>query len=130
MMSWYIYTHSNKAAHVLISNSILANRFTPDSFKCESLGFIGQEYIFATPLQLVEDLQQIGTDDIYAQTIYEWRGSNPEAILSQFVREYSAKPFMFAENYRATRLLTKATFGYLKNTYGIKAKSLPWSPKI
>lgn len=53
----------------------------------------------------------------YFQTIYEWRGSNPEAILSQFVREYSAKPFMFAENYRATRLLTKATFGYLKNTY-------------
>lgn len=70
-MSWYIYTHSNKAAHVLISNSILANRFTPDSFKCESLGFIGQEYIFATPLQLVEDLQQIGTDDIYAPVAFE-----------------------------------------------------------
>lgn len=53
----------------------------------------------------------------YFQTIYEWRGSNPEHILGSYVREFHAQPHMFSENYRATRLLTNATFGYLKNTY-------------
>ena len=53
----------------------------------------------------------------FFQTIYQWRGSNPEKVLSDYVREFSARRFMFARNYRSTRTLTAATFGYLRNRY-------------
>ncbi len=53
----------------------------------------------------------------FFQTIYEWRGSNPEQVLGDYIKEFFAKIFMFSENYRATKTLAEATFGYLKNTY-------------
>ena len=52
----------------------------------------------------------------FFQTIYEWRGSD-HAVLEDFIRTFGAKKFMFSENYRSTKTLTSATFGYLKNTY-------------
>lgn len=51
------------------------------------------------------------------QTIYEWRGSVPLVIEEDFLREFCAQKYLFAENYRSTKLLTKATFGYLRNAY-------------
>ncbi len=53
----------------------------------------------------------------FFQTIYGWRGSNPEEVLGAFIREFSAKAYMLSANYRATQTLAEATFGYLKNTY-------------
>lgn len=53
----------------------------------------------------------------FFQTIYAWRGSDPEKILNGFIRTYHAKVFMFGKNYRATKTLAEASFGYLKNTY-------------
>lgn len=53
----------------------------------------------------------------YFQTIYEWRGSNPDRVLDSYIREFDAARFMFARNYRSTRALTGATFGYLQNTW-------------
>lgn len=53
----------------------------------------------------------------FFQTIYEWRGSNPETVLKDYIQEFHAERFMFARNYRSTRLLTRASFGYLKNTF-------------
>ena len=53
----------------------------------------------------------------FFQTIYEWRGSKPEKVLGDYIDEFSAKIYMFSENYRSTRTLANATFGYLKNTY-------------
>ena len=41
----------------------------------------------------------------YFQTIYEWRGSRPETVQQQFIRDYKPKIIVFYENYRATRLL-------------------------
>ncbi len=54
----------------------------------------------------------------FFQTIYSWRGSRPELILQDYIDEFSAKIYMLSENYRATKALASATFGYLKNTYG------------
>ncbi len=54
--------------------------------------------------------------DIF-QTIYGWRGSRPEQILTEYQKEFSAVAFTFSENYRATKILAEATFGYLRNTY-------------
>lgn len=53
----------------------------------------------------------------FFQTIYQWRGSNPEQVLNTFIRDYQARTFMFAENYRSTRVLTAASFGYLQRMY-------------
>ncbi len=53
----------------------------------------------------------------FFQSIYEWRGSRPELVLDDFIKTFSAKIYTFSENYRSTRLLTGATFGYLRNTY-------------
>ncbi len=53
----------------------------------------------------------------FFQTIYQWRGSNPEKVLGDYVRDYHACRFMLTRNYRSTRLLTQASFGYLRNTF-------------
>lgn len=53
----------------------------------------------------------------FFQTIYQWRGSDPAAVLGDYAREFGAARFMFARNYRSTRMLTAASFGYLKNTF-------------
>ncbi len=53
----------------------------------------------------------------FFQTIYGWRGSRPQEILEEYARDFSAKLFMLSVNYRATKTLAAASFGYLKNTY-------------
>ncbi len=53
----------------------------------------------------------------FFQTIYGWRGSCPKEILEEYEREFSAKIYMLSVNYRATKTLASASFGYLKNTY-------------
>lgn len=50
----------------------------------------------------------------YFQTIYEWRGSRPETVQQQFIRDYKPKVIVFYENYRATRLLLNASYDYLR----------------
>ncbi len=53
----------------------------------------------------------------FFQTIYAWRGSSPEEILSDYASRFQAKVYMLSENYRATKTLANASFGYLRNTY-------------
>ncbi|MEA4884425.1 MAG: 3'-5' exonuclease [Clostridia bacterium] len=45
----------------------------------------------------------------YDQTIYEWRGSQPEKILSRFEQDFpGVRSFSFVTNYRTTRTLVDA----------------------
>ncbi len=53
----------------------------------------------------------------FFQTIYGWRGSRPQEILEEYAREFSAKIYMLSVNYRASKTLAAASFGYLKNAY-------------
>ena len=53
----------------------------------------------------------------FFQTIYGWRGSNPEAVLGDFQQAFSPAVYAFKDNYRSTKTLAQASFGYLKNTY-------------
>lgn len=53
----------------------------------------------------------------FFQTIYAWRGSSPESILEDFKTQFTPTVYAFKENYRATKTLANAGFGYLKNTY-------------
>ncbi|MBQ3221617.1 MAG: UvrD-helicase domain-containing protein [Clostridia bacterium] len=86
------------------------------------------KYIIVDEMQDTSELEYsvlrrlFGTNNImlcgdYFQTIYEWRGSRPDSVLGGFAKEFSAQVMMFSQNYRATKTLANATFGYLCNTY-------------
>ena len=53
----------------------------------------------------------------FFQSIYGWRGSKPEFVLSDFIKRYHAKVYMLSQNYRSTQTLTAASFAYLRATY-------------
>ena len=54
----------------------------------------------------------------YFQTIYEWRGSRPGLVKRKFLEDYQPQEIVFYENYRATRLLLKASCAYLQAAFG------------
>lgn len=50
----------------------------------------------------------------YFQTIYEWRGSDPLALLKAYRDEFSPMTVVFYENYRANQTLFKASLAVLQ----------------
>ncbi len=54
------------------------------------------------------------------QTIYGWRGSEPNKIFESFKNKYNSKEIIFTINYRATRNLTEASLKYLENAFPIE----------
>lgn len=53
----------------------------------------------------------------FFQSIYGWRGANPQYVLEDFIQTRQAKIYMLSQNYRSTQTLTAASFGYLCATY-------------
>lgn len=53
----------------------------------------------------------------YFQTIYEWRGSEPEEILASYRQDYQPLQIVLSENYRSTELLLNASFATLRNLF-------------
>lgn len=51
------------------------------------------------------------------QTIYEWRGSNPQKILTAFAEKYNPLIINFNENYRSTKLLLEMAYNTLINLF-------------
>lgn len=51
------------------------------------------------------------------QTIYEWRGSNPQKILTAFTEKYNPLIINFNENYRFTKLLLEMAYNTLINLF-------------
>lgn len=51
------------------------------------------------------------------QTIYEWRGSNPQKILTAFNEKYNPLIINFNENYRSTKLLLEMAYNTLINLF-------------
>ena len=100
------------------------------------------DYIIVDEMQDTSDLEYsilkriFGKNNVmmcgdFFQSIYEWRGSRPERVLDDFIQNFSAKIYTFSENYRSTRALTAATFGYLKNTYpALMGKYCPAEIKV
>lgn len=54
----------------------------------------------------------------YFQTIYEWRGSHPDAILRRFVEDYAPIRITFTINYRATETLLQASSACRASLFG------------
>lgn len=53
----------------------------------------------------------------YFQTIYEWRGSNPERLLAEYRTEFSPEVIIFYENYRANQYLFNASLTLLERMF-------------
>lgn len=51
------------------------------------------------------------------QTIYSWRGSEPNKIIDRFKEKYNPKEIVFKKNYRSTKNITNASLSYLKNAF-------------
>ena len=51
------------------------------------------------------------------QTIYEWRGSDPQRILEAFTSKYNPIIIHFTENYRSTKLLLEMAYNVLINLF-------------
>ena len=51
------------------------------------------------------------------QTIYEWRDSNPQKILTAFTEKYNPLIINFNENYRSTKLLLEMAYNTLINLF-------------
>ena len=58
------------------------------------------------------------------QTIYQWRGSEPNKIFDSFKSNYSPLEIVFFVNYRATRTLTEASLKFLETAFPVEMKNL------
>lgn len=58
------------------------------------------------------------------QTIYGWRGSEPDIIFKRFKGNYNPIEIAFSINYRATKNLTNSSLKFLENAFPIEVKEL------
>lgn len=72
-----------------------------------------REYALLTKLSKGNHVALFGD---FNQTIYEWRGSNPELMTRQYEKEYKPIKIELEYNYRSTQTLLKAANQYLRNT--------------
>ena len=61
--------------------------------------------------------------DIF-QTIYGWRGSEPNRILELFKEKYNPEEIVFTKNYRGTNNITNASLSFLENSFNENYKKL------
>lgn len=52
----------------------------------------------------------------FNQTIYEWRGSNPQSMVEDFKRDFKPETIRLTENYRSTKTLLEASNDYIKTS--------------
>ncbi|AMN34647.1 3'-5' exonuclease [Clostridium perfringens] len=60
----------------------------------------------------------------FFQTIYSWRGSDPEMIFNKFKEKYNPIEIVFSKNYRATKNLNKASLEFLNNAFSSKVSTM------
>lgn len=60
----------------------------------------------------------------FFQTIYSWRGSDPEMIFNKFKEKYNPVENVFSKNYRATKNLNKASLEFLNNAFSSKVSTM------
>ncbi|MBD7916307.1 UvrD-helicase domain-containing protein [Clostridium sp. Sa3CUN1] len=58
------------------------------------------------------------------QTIYGWRGSEPESILDLFKEKYTPREVIFTKNYRSTKYITNSSLSFLENAFNKKYNSI------
>ncbi|BAY42254.1 UvrD/REP helicase (plasmid) [Nostoc sp. NIES-2111] len=71
------------------------------------------------------NLAMIGDLD---QTIYEWRGSEPDEVLNKFKRDFQADKYSLTLNYRATKTLLNAASNFA-NSFAIRQTQITPAPE-
>ena len=61
----------------------------------------------------------------FNQTIYEWRGSNPNEMIKSYKADFSPDEIVLKVNYRSTRTLLEAANGYISNSRLYPIQSTP-----
>lgn len=59
------------------------------------------------------------------QTIYEWRGSEPDEVISQFKTDFNPTEYSLTLNYRATKTLLSAASGFADSFANRQTKITP-----
>lgn len=72
--------------------------------------------------KLFGDSQIVLCGDFF-QTIYQWRGSDPDLIIHEFREQYAPQEFSFDVNYRSTKTLVDAGFAVLQGLFGDRVNS-------
>ena len=60
----------------------------------------------------------------YFQTIYEWRGSHPEAVLRAYQKDWQPRRIVLTENYRSTQVLLNASYEWLRRFFPERVSAL------
>lgn len=60
----------------------------------------------------------------YFQTIYEWRGTNPERVLQRYQADYAPVTIALTENYRSTQTLLNASFQALEQLFPARVEAV------
>lgn len=60
----------------------------------------------------------------YFQTIYQWRGSKPRDIFTDFCQKYHPIQISFHNQYRSTAVLTEASIAFLKASFEEQMSSI------
>ena len=58
------------------------------------------------------------------QTIYGWRGSEPDKILDLYKNKYNPLEIIFTKNYRSTKNITDGSLSFLENAFNKKYSSI------
>lgn len=83
--------------------------------------------------QLIEKLakgKQFSVFGDFNQTIYEWRDSNPELILSQIMTTFNPKRLELSLNYRSLKRLVQMSANYLENAKKARLINPRLSPRV
>ena len=69
--------------------------------------------------ELIKILAQFGTLSLFGdfnQTIYEWRGSNPQSMIATYEADFKPQIIKLSLNYRSTQMLLQAANDYIKSS--------------
>jgi DNA helicase-2/ATP-dependent DNA helicase PcrA len=58
----------------------------------------------------------------FFQTIYKWRGSDPDYLISSFSEKYNPQKMSFDINYRSTKTLVNSCFHVLEGMFGMDVR--------
>lgn len=124
-----LFQYELNISHAFDFNDLVyyANRYIIDEEFCDSIArkykwiYIdeSQDTSF-TEYSLIKKISKysiVVLSGDFFQTIYEWRGSNPSVILSDFRKSFNPKVFYYDVNYRSTKTIALASFSVLQKMF-------------
>lgn len=147
-----IFQRELEVSHALDFNDLVyyANKYILDSNFCEKIAqkyrwiYIDESqdtsFLEYSLIKKVSKYSKMVLSGDFFQTIYEWRGSNPTEILSDFRKNYNPKIFYYDVNYRSTKNIALASFSVLRRLFptevddiyknGIESANIDYGEKI